>query len=250
MSKTKSESPDTLTSGSRHTPSGKGGRSLNQASQRRRSDRILSPGQVNKFDRAFSKSVKVRSRVLGRRLTREEFKSLVKAVRKQLKPAIIDPASRLINDLHRRLLVVENATPRDRQALTDALAVARTQVDLLRTELMSLVDDQQGVKEICPHVDKKSKVYLSITDNFEVNKSLQGLYVMKSTNTEQHVCCKACLSLRQDAFFSWFGEEWVAFTPEQRGCLSASNKRDLSLDPLSIQSIWMAVLDYRYSRRL
>jgi hypothetical protein len=209
----------------------------------------LSRGRVNKFDQALRKSLKARSRFLGRRLTRREFSALVASVRKQISRCVSDEVSRTLSRIVARVSALERACPTTMPQFEDGLAAARMQVDLLRREVVSCLDTN-SVTETCAHIARRKVLTLEIESPLFVPLPKGNLFLERSVS-RQTISCPTCTSSREDFFFSHSGSDWILFSGEQQKCFSASSARSLAganIRPLSVQAIWTAFLSAYYDR--
>jgi len=201
-----------------------------------------------RFRRAFSKALSVRTRLLGRKLSRNEWQRLKVAVRKQLHPAG-SSQKRALDSLSLRVGRLDRLVPKTLEEAEDSIRFLQLQLSIVRQQMMSLVDDVTSVKETCPHFrhrpvfylpNTKSPVYLSVPS--------MSLYIRLDLNgKETQLCCERCLTARNDTYFSWSGDD-LEFVPSSfPSDLSVSDtERLLSLSPLAFQSVWSQVLTSKF----
>lgn len=196
-----------------------------------------------RFRRAFARSLAVRSRVLGRRLTREEWKALSAAVKKQIRQETT-PVARRLNRVIDRVVELEKPVQRD---VGPEIRDVYDRISLLRRQLLLAMEEATQLSETCPHAAKKANVTLIEPVRYIAN--LPGFGCIDATMPpRKHVlCCSRCLQRREDALFEWSGQLLPHTLPELTG--DRWLKRQLEgLNPLAFQPIWTAVLDIRYER--
>jgi len=224
---------------------------LNSFSRRCRSDNLQRSGKPNKFSKAMASAVKSRCRHLARRLTSDEFHALVRAVRRQLRPPPADKVTRILRQIVSRLDALEKANPTNFQEFQDSMSLARTQVSLLRRDLLLLSEEKTSLSETCPHVGSRRKFNFQVNGHNPERISKATRSLPAYGESIQVISCESCTQIREDVYFSWFGEEYNTFTSGELSCLETNCRRRLmahKIRPLSIQGIWMAVLDSRLSR--
>nr|WGH72996.1 MAG: hypothetical protein [Trichoderma harzianum partitivirus 3] len=200
-----------------------------------------------RFKKAFAKALSVRSKVLGRRLTRAEWIQLKKAVAKQISVAT-DELSTTVRYLLNEVHLLKKQNPSGAKRLDDSISMFHQQVSVMRQELMSLHSEKDRLTENCPHFQlrkmfspiKPINVYI---EERELPTSIQ----VKIESTIQ-LCCKECLQDREDALFSWYGITLDNLpVPDELKLKSRAFAKQIScLKPLSIQNVWTQLVTARY----
>lgn len=208
-----------------------------------------------RFDRAFRKSIAIRVRVLGRKLTSPEFKALVIAVRKQLQPRLENPISRAIGGIEQRVKQLELATPTHVQELESAISLFQTQITVLREQALRSIIENDNLSEACSHIQNKSFISPP-QDGTQYTRKFEMLGSISTTLRQQEViCCQSCLSKRQDSVFMWTGHDVISLAdfmdpelPRESHIRYLIKHRLSRVHPLSVQSIWTAIVNAKYQR--
>lgn len=215
------------------------GHKLHVRLQRRTAANPQSPDRI-KFQKAFSSALHHRSAFLGRRLTRQEWCKLKKAVQKQVfdKPDSISRQLRLLATEVAQLRAFHPATP-----VVDSLAVMELKLDALRQQAVSVMQERDSVSETCPHFRKRTLFYspdLGKVVHFEKIPGIRGSFSYKIQGQLEQLCCPQCLLEREDCYFSWTGDSisFSSATGAERLVEKGRSSLLLSISPLSIQSIW------------
>lgn len=205
----------------------------------------------SRFQTAMAKAVKARTRHLGRRLTSDEFHDLVRAVRKQVRIVNPDPLARQLRIIARTLTKFERMIPKTSSDFENSISLARMQVDMLRRDVLSLIDERSGVSETCAHVLGRSKVSFNLRGTTTVANSPIPV-TLPGGCTSTVLACKHCASDREDAFFSWTGEQLPVLPSSfyaNLDKLDVKRIKALEIRPLALQSIWSSILDFQFSRQ-
>lgn len=208
-----------------------------------------------RFDRAFRKSIAIRVRVLGRRLTTPEFRALVVAVRKQIQPRLQNPISRAIGDIERRVKHLELSTPTHVQELESAISLFQTQITVLREQALRAIIENDNLSEACSHIQNKSFISTP-QDGTHYSRRFETLgYVSTTLKSQEVICCQSCLSKRQDSVFMWTGHDVISLAdfmdfenPREKNIEYLIKNKLSRVHPLSIQSIWTSIVNAKYDR--
>lgn len=201
-----------------------------------------------RFDLAFSKALQKRSAYLGRRLTRPEWIALKRAVRKQCFGSVDDSKTQ-ISRLYTRLARTERLVPKSITAVAAQIELFHQQIQLLRQQAIELATERESLAPNCPHF-RHRKVYRNViltTPLYTTKPGFPGTISYHANQLTGVACCDKCLDLREEAFFSWTGDNLsVEDLLSQYDCTDKSNvlrqlKRYLP-PPLAIQSVWSSIL--------
>jgi len=202
-----------------------------------------------RFSKAFHKALHVRSRVLGRRLSRPEWQALKASVRKQCSARLL-PVEVRLQQLSDRIGQVANLVPVSIQSVDDSLSLFRVQLSILRQQAMDLIQEQSDVKETCPHFRNRLLCHLpkfSVPLIFERIPGLEGVISFNGADREEQLCCSKCLLARQDTFFTWSGDDLVFTDSSNFGELSRKEQSKLrNISPLSFQGVWTQLISMKY----
>jgi hypothetical protein len=204
-----------------------------------------------RFSVAFGRALSVRSKHLGRRLTRREWVALRTAVKAQCSKRVT-PLARTVN----RLIGVVGRLEQDLSTFKRP-SKSFEQIDLMisifRQDLMSLIDEETTLSEGCSHVAKKTKVILSAPERVFTTIPGHGVMDVSLPTSSQTVCCDRCQTRRSDFFFEKTGQ--VLSFSEGSDVISLEGLSPLglrtlrSVEPLSLQGVWSSALDLIFSRR-
>nr|CAA7351346.1 unknown [Aspergillus fumigatus partitivirus 1] len=208
------------------------------------------PNLEQRFKTAFSKALAVRSRVLGRRLTREEWVKLKHAVRYQCFGPTV-PLQKQLTMLATRVARCERLVPASISSVADSIELMYQQLSLLRAQAMELMSERESIAPSCPHF-RKRKVFPTPSNQLQIGVKPLGWHSVityRLQGRDETLCCGACLQARSDAWFSWTGEE-LRFEHFLEGDDIPGKEqllRSLSaISPLSIQGIWSQILLQKY----
>lgn len=207
-----------------------------------------------RFDKAFRKAIAIRVRVLGRPLTQLEFRRLVSAVRKQIQPRLENFVSRAVMNIEKRVKTLELATPTSVAQLESAIAMFHTQVTVLREQAMRAIQENDVLSETCSHVSHKKM--FQVPNNMErPTAHFPNLgHLTISLKPTEVLCCDSCLAKRQDSVFLWSGVDLVSLAdmmphlPREEAIRWLISNKISQVHPLSIQSVWTAVVNLKYNR--
>lgn len=202
-----------------------------------------------RFKTALAKALYRRSTYLGRRLSREEFKALVAAVKRQIAPRAAKPIETRLS----RLIDVVSMIERDLKVFqrpSTLFAEVELRMSIFRQQMMDLMSDEQSVSEGCSHVTKKSIVRLVEPQRLCLSSPEVGCIDVTMPASRLVLCCDSCLHRREDFVFEKFG---LCLTPLSKGhnmlVEAAVLPRELEgVPPLSLQPVWSGFLDSVYSR--
>lgn len=201
-----------------------------------------------RFKKAFAKALSVRSRVLGRRLTRFEWCALKNAVAKQCSPQK-QSLSVKVSQLSKRLEEVSQLIPVSLGQAADSVDLLRFQVSVLRQQALEFMIEKDSLSETCPHF-RKRRIFLPPPIKEAIWFTYPGFqpFSYLPTGNPEQLCCPDCLSAREDAFFSWTGSCPQFSTSEAAETLVAGKKPSplLAVSPLSIQSVWTQCITHRF----
>lgn len=200
-----------------------------------------------KFGKAFRKSLVVRSRVLKRLLTRDEWVELRNAVRRQVR-FFVTPLQKQLYSLVSRVSRVERATPCSLTQVDDAISVLALRTQILQRQINLAWDESTRLSETCSHAAFRKRIVISAPVRVYSDQIPGfGFVVCGIPANTIHACC-ACQQKRDDAVFEWIGStlHWGAFTVEAEN--SADSAAIKAVPPLAHSKIWSAVLDLKYSR--
>jgi len=251
MSKNGFESPDTLTPGSPLSVRKSSGKGLKARSSPRCEVRSNRKRDDSKFGVAIRKALVARSRVLGRRLHRDEFTSLVRAVRKQCLRRFSSTFSIVLSEISERITRLERVTPKDGLDLQDSIGMFAAQVSVLREQAVQAMQQRDELSETCSHFSKRKLIRMRC-DAPVLHKEITGLgtLLLMRLPSETVLCCDSCVSRREEALFYWTGCSLSDFSdmiqPDDEITLRKSGLSKVR--PLAHQKVWAAVLDLQYSR--
>lgn len=208
---------------------------------------------AKRFNRAFGKSLSVRMRNLGRRLTLTEFKRLILAVRKQITRRIISPLETVLSELSQRISRLENACPSGALELQDSIGMYAAQVAVLREQNLQAISEREELSETCSHFSKRRK-WIPRGPIPTVEKVIPGLgrLVVTQFPSELTLACEKCTEKRDEALFYWTGMSLPLFSDiispgfEKEFKQSGAQK----VPPLSVQQVWSSLLDLKYTRSI
>lgn len=210
------------------------------------------PKQI-RFSKAFHKALAVRSRVLGRRLSRPEWQALKAAVRKQCSARML-PFEVRLQQLSDRIGQVANLVPVSVQSVDDSLSLFRVQLSILRQQAMDLVQEQSDVKETCSHFRNRTLCHLPLWEEpqlFENVPGIEGIISLNGQNRDEQLCCSKCLLARQDTFYTWSGDDLVFEDSSTFGSLSRREQSKFrNISPLSFQSVWSQLISCKYRKTI
>nr|WQF62553.1 hypothetical protein [Aspergillus ochraceopetaliformis partitivirus 1] len=207
-----------------------------------------------KFNRAMSKAIATRVRVLGRKLTQLEFRQLVAAVRKQITPGLTNFIARAVSNIETRVKTLELATPTHVSQLESAIAMFQTQVTVLREQAMRAIQENDVLSETCSHIAHKSMLHAPpVMHPFSQHFPNLG-HISINLKPVEVLCCDSCLAKRQDSVFLWTGIDPVSladmmpYLSREEAIRWLISKKISKVHPLSIQSVWSALVNLKYNR--
>jgi len=215
--------------------------------------RKLPSAKRERFRKAFSKAIAVRTRNLSRSLTRQEWQQLKSAVRKQISTRQL-PLERKIQELSTRIGQVAKLVPVSISSLEDSFSMFHVQLSVLRQQAMELITESSDVKETCPHFRNRTLFTLPVTTTTLYSENVPGLkgyMTLPIDGKEQQLCCSKCLLARQDTYYTWTGDDLVFSDMTEFSALPRKAKERLSLiSPLSLQSVWTQLISNKYRSTL
>jgi len=203
----------------------------------------------SRFNIALGKSLIVRSTFLKRRLTRTEFKQLVRAVRKQISP-VLSRNENILASFEKRIHALERSVPGDALNLQDSISSFAAQVSVLREQCVQLIIERDEIGETCGHYRHRRNVYPKNVPFLEYKIPGLGL-VVPSVKEVETLACATCTIKREEQLFYWTGCSFASFVDS---LADESDRKTYekcvirSVSPLSIQSVWSAVLNLKYNR--
>jgi len=230
---------------------------VRQGHKEYRSNQKLNSGSNSKspsairFKKAFNSALIARSAFLKRRLTRQEWVALKKAVMRQCSRAPTDKLSRKLNEIQRQVNQVEKLVPTDISSAFNSLEVFKLQMDVLRRQMFSAILENDTLSETCSHFRHRRMFMLpdiSQTLHFRLRGNLNCIIPLKLDGKLQQLCCHTCTEKRSDAFFEWTGgsitmldvdDEFPVF--DRKDCSSLK-----AISPLSIQSVWTDIINHKF----
>jgi hypothetical protein len=236
--------------------------------------------QRNRFQRAFDKALLVRERNKGSPLTVNEKNRLAHAVRKQCDPRqrSAPPAdkdtlrhlcakTRLIEAQLNHILSL--SLSQRRNDVKNSFELAHLQLQMLRNQMLSLLQENSSARETCSHVLYQTRFPVhSIKHKKNFEDFISFSILAKGKKETRHVgvskegryslCCDQCLSARSDYFFEITGEQPV-FTFDSNADYFQPNSFVMNVDniecdsevlrklrashPLAHQHVWQTFLD-------
>lgn len=204
-----------------------------------------------KFKRAFNSAIIARSAFLKRRLNRQEWVALKKAVLHQCTRGPTDKLSRKLNEIQRQVNTVEKLVPTDISSAFESLEIFKLQMDVLRRQMFSAILENDTLSETCPHF-RQRRIFNSPSipsqSIYFRPKSLNCIISYKLDGKLEQLCCHSCLEKRSDAFFEWTGESISMFDAEDASSIFV--RKDCAslktVHPLSIQSIWTGFITAKF----
>jgi len=204
-----------------------------------------------KFKRAFNSAIIARSAFLKRRLTRQEWVALKKAVLHQCTRGPTDKLSRKLNEIQRQVNTVEQLVPTDISSAFASLEMFKLQMDVLRRQMYSAILENDTLSETCPHFRLRRIYHVPFVSGESLyfrHASLQSIISYKLDGKLEQLCCHSCLEKRSDAFFEWTGSSLTMLDAEdaspildRKDCASLK-----TVHPLSIQSIWTGFVTAKF----
>jgi len=206
---------------------------------------------AEKFKKAFNSALIARSAFLERRLTRQEWVALKKAVLTQCTRRGTDKLSRKLNEIQRQVNQVEKLVPADISDAFSSLEVFKLQMDVLRRQMFSAILENDTLSETCPHFRHRRLFYLpdvSQTLYFRLKGNLNCIIPLKLDGKLLQLCCHTCTEKRSDAFFEWTGGSITMHDTDDE--FTVLDRKDCSslktISPLSIQSVWTDVINNKF----
>lgn len=251
------ELPATLTSGSAGSGSGSPSPRTHKTLHPREkvslknSPRSTRERGTSRFKSALSKSLRVRSRNLKRRLTYLEYRQLVRAVRKQVSLRVLSQVEQVYSLIDDRLKRLEHAVPQTPLQLADSIGMYAAQVAVLREQAFRAIMERDELAETCAHFQHKRILYLSSQHTISKAIAGQGLIYVAHLALRQVVCCASCLAKREEAALYWTGTDMSDFEEFESPTLKEL-KSDCGgkVHPLAIGPIWTSLLNVKYQRNV
>jgi len=204
-----------------------------------------------KFKKAFNSALIARSAFLERRLTRQEWVALKKAVHRQCTRGGTDKLSRKLNEIQRQVNQVEKLVPADISDAFSSLEVFKLQMDVLRRQMFSAILENDTLSETCPHFRHRRLFTLpdiSQTVHFRLRGNVNCYIPLKLDGKLQQLCCHSCTEKRSDAFFEWMGDSITMQDIDSE--FPVLDRKDCSqlktISPLSIQSVWTEIINNKF----
>lgn len=207
------------------------------------------PLDDDRVSSAIRKSYRVRCLSLKRHLDQDEFDRLCVAVRKQCKLHHKSHYESLLGEHDRRIRILERTQPIDVSALQDAIENTYSQLEVLRTQLLNAIQDQEeNSLPSCTHM--KHQINVRNSERFQIEHLIPsfGLIFHHFSPTSLRLACGKCIQKREDILFYWTGHQLPKFPSlVSDGTLPTALKE---VSPLAVPQIWNQVLDLKYDREI
>lgn len=200
-----------------------------------------------KFQKAFKSALIARSAHLGRRLTRNEWVALKKAVHHQCTCGGTDKLSRKLNEIQRQVNTVEKLIPVDISSAFNSLELFKMQMDVLRRQMFYALAEGDTLSETCSHFRHRRLFQLPSCPTplyFVPEGFSRSIHPLPLDGKLLQLCCPSCLEKRSDAFFEWTGSSITMLDAENASEIFVRKDFDSlkTVSPLSIQSVWTSLL--------
>jgi len=209
-----------------------------------------SPSSI-RFKKAFNSALIARSAFLQRRLTRQEWVSLKKAVARQCSRSPTDKLSCKLNAIQQQLNQVEKLVPVDISDAFSSLEVFKLQMDVLRRQMYAAILENDTLSETCPHFRQRTLFHVPKFEHtlyFRLQGNLNCIIPLTFDGNMQQLCCASCTEKRSDAFFEWTGG--LITMRDTDDDFSLPDWKQYSslktLNPLSIQSVWTGIINHKF----